>query len=261
MERPSFTRELPARPRQLTWSVPTTYQRGTDVRQPLLLEYYNHLPERRAGDNARQAAQRIRRGLHRFKKEVLSKYNEATLERLLASPDAETRQATVLALGLIGSLRVNGLLAARLHDEDSVVREFADDALWSLWFRADTEENNRELQRLMRLRVNEDSAAEILDGYQALIERAPRFAEAYNQRAIVHFRLGELAKAVSDCEKVLKLNPYHFGAASGLAQCFMKLKKLRAALRSYRRANRINPNLDGVKQVIDSLERMLGEKG
>jgi Tfp pilus assembly protein PilF len=83
----------------------------------------------------------------------------------------------------------------------------------------------------------------------------------YNQRAIAYFRLGDMAKALADCERVLRLNPYHFGAASGMAQCFMKQKKLRAALRMYRRANRINPNLDGVKQVIDSLERMLGEKG
>ena len=36
-------------------------------------------------------------------------------------------------------------------------------------------------------------------------------------------------------------------------------RKLRAALRAYRRAYRINPNLDGVEEVIQSLERMLGE--
>ena len=94
-----------------------------------------------------------------------------------------------------------------------------------------------------------------------LIRKAPRFAEAYNQRAIVHFRMGDFTQSIADCEKVLRLNPYHFGAASGMAQCFMKQKKLRAALRTYRRANRINPNLDGVQQVIESLERMLGEKG
>jgi hypothetical protein len=46
-----------------------------------------------------------------------------------------------------------------------------------------------------------------------------------------------------------------------MAQCFMKQKKLRAALRSYRRANRINPRLDGVREVIESLERTLGEEG
>jgi tetratricopeptide (TPR) repeat protein len=231
------------------------------VRQPLLLQYYNELPDRKAGDSSRQAAHRIRRGLNRFKKEVEARYNEASLERLLVCPDPEARQAAVLALGLTGSMTVNASLSARLHDEDPIVSELAADALWSVWFRADAKENNLELQRLMRLRVDEDAAAEVLGGFRALIDKAPRFAEAYNQRAIVYFRLGDLTKAIADCEKTLRLNPYHFGAANGLAQCFMKQKKLRAALRSYRRAIRINPHLDGVKQVIDSLERMLGEKG
>ncbi len=142
-----------------------------------------------------------------------------------------------------------------------IVSELAADALWSLWFRADSPENNQELHRLMKLPIAGDAAREVLAGYRALVTKAPRFAEAYNQRAIAFYRLGDMAKSIADCEKALRLNPYHFGAASGMAQCFMKQKKLRAALRSYRRANRINPHLDGVKQVIDSLERMLGEKG
>ena len=41
----------------------------------------------------------------------------------------------------------------------------------------------------------------------------------------------------------------------------MKQRKLRAALRCYRRAHRINPNLDGVPEVIHSIERTLGERG
>jgi tetratricopeptide (TPR) repeat protein len=231
------------------------------VRQPLLLRFYDELPDRKAGDTSRQAAYRIRRGLQRFKKNIEASYNEACLERLLDCPHHEARQAAALALGMIGSMTVNASLAARLHDEDAIVSELAADALWSIWFRADVRENNEELQRLMQLRVDGHSAAKVLEGYRALIEKAPRFAEAYNQRAIVYFRLGEMAQAAADCEKTLRLNPYHFGAAGGLAQCFLKQKKLRAALRSYRRANRINPHLDGVKQVIDSLERMLGEKG
>ena len=231
------------------------------MRQPLLLQFYNGLPDRKPGDDSRQAIYRMRRGLSRYKKEVESSYNEATLERLVACSDPEVRQAAVLALGLTGSMNVNARLAARLHDEDPIVSELAADALWSIWFRADTKENNQELQRLMRQRVDASNAAVVLAGFNTLIAKTPRFAEAYNQRGIAYFRLGDLAHSVADCEKVLRLNPYHFGAAGGLAQCFMKQKKLRAALRTYRRANRINPKLDGVRQVIDSLERMLGEKG
>ena len=64
----------------------------------------------------------------------------------------------------------------------------------------------------MHLNVNEDTAPEVLSGFRILLEKAPRFAEAYNQRTIVYFRIGELAKAVADCEKTLRMNPFHFGA-------------------------------------------------
>lgn len=148
-----------------------------------------------------------------------------------------------------------------MRDEDPAVRQLAGDALWSIWFRADSADNTKELQRLIRLDIDSVGAPQVVAEFDALIMRAPGFAEAYNQRAIVHFRTGNYAKAILDCEKVLRLNPCHFGAASGLAQCFMKQKKLRAALRSYRRANRIHPHLDGVLQAIESLEKILGEEG
>src|SRR5262249_49179665 len=122
--------------------------------------------------------------------------------------------------------------------------------------------NNEELQRLRRRseRTRAD-ADELLADFEALLGKAPAFAEAYNQRAILYFRLGEWQHAIADCEHVLKLNPYHFGAASGMAQCMLKLRKFRPALRAYRRAYHINPNLTGLQPVIRSLERMLGEEG
>jgi tetratricopeptide (TPR) repeat protein len=226
------------------------------VRQPLLLQYYQLLP-----DHEGVAAPAFRKGLGKFKRAVEARYNEATLERLLDAPNPDIRQAAVLALGFLGTMSVNPSLARRLHDEDPTVRALTDEALWSLWFRADSPANNEELQRLIRLRVGEHSAEEIEGAFTALIRKSPRFAEAYNQRAVFHFRRGNYAKAISDCEKVLRLNPFHFGAASGLGQCFLRQKKLRAALRTYRRAARINPNLEGVHEAITSLERMLGEEG
>jgi tetratricopeptide (TPR) repeat protein len=158
-------------------------------------------------------------------------------------------------------MKVNAGLASCLHDEDATVCQLAADALWSVWFRADTPENNAELHRLMQLNPDEVGGDAVKAGFDALVRKAPRFAEALNQRALFHFRRGDYARSIADCEKVLRLNPYHFGAASGMGQCFMKQKKLRAALRTYRRANRINPRLEGVRDVIESLERMLGEEG
>lgn len=234
---------------------------GVIVVQPLILQYYQLLPEQRLEEESADWHRQYRKALARFKRSVEARYCEATLERLLFAPQAEVRQAAILALGLSGTIGVNAAVAARLRDEDPVVRQLTADALWSIWQRGDKPEHNHELQRLVQRIAAEADAAEILAGFEALIRKAPRFAEAFNQRAVFHFHRGDFAKAIIDCEKALRLNPYHYGAASGMGQCYMKQKKLRAALRVYRRANRINPNLDSVRETIESLERMLGEEG
>jgi len=228
----------------------------------LVLEFYNELPEKNPGEKASAWARRMHAGLKAFKQRVSERYHEGTLQRLLSSSCDETRQATVLALGMLGSMRVNADLAAMLHDEDTTVRHMASEALWSLWFRADSIENNRELQRLIRLSgMTKTLTNEILISFENLIGKAPTFAEAYNQRAVLYFRLGEWHKSIGDCEQVLRLNPYHFGAAGGMAQCYVKIRKLRPALKAYRRMFRINPNLDGVREAIESLEQLLEEEG
>jgi tetratricopeptide (TPR) repeat protein len=231
------------------------------VAQPLLLQYYQLLPEHRLEDEPADWPREFRRGLAKFKRSVEARYNEATLERLLHSPDGEVRQAAILGLGLIGTIKVNGSVAKALHDEDPTSRQLATDALWSIWQRADSRENNQELQRLMRLVAADGNHEDILTGFEALIRKSPRFAEAYNQRAIFHFQRGDYARAIIDCEKTMKLNFCHFGAACGMGKCFLKQNKLRAALRIFRRAHRINPNLENVREEIVSLERLLGEEG
>src|SRR5437868_3849929 len=104
------------------------------VRDPLLQQYYQLLPGSRADGPQADTTKDFRKGLGRFKRAVAARYNEATLQRLLRWQGAEVRQAAVLALGLVGSMKVNQNLAAALHDEDTTVRRLAGEALWSVWF-------------------------------------------------------------------------------------------------------------------------------
>jgi tetratricopeptide (TPR) repeat protein len=231
--------------------------RGVEVGVALLVEYFDELPQPAPGDSSQAWAAKMQGALETFQEKVKARYSEATLQRLLHSTEVRGRRAAVLALGLLGTMDSNARVAALLHDDDRIVRQLAVDSLWSLWFRADTDGHNRELRRLMS--INEPEKA--LAGFEALIKKAPAYAEAYNQRAILYFRLEEFQRSVADCERVLKLNPHHFGAQSGMAQCYMKLKKPRSALSAYRKALAINPNLDGVEETIHFLENALGEEG
>jgi tetratricopeptide (TPR) repeat protein len=194
--------------------------------------------------------------LDAFKKQVSERYTEGTLLRLVASPDVRSRRAAVFALGLLGSMEANAPLAARLHDEEDVAG-LAADALWSVWFRADSPANNAELERLVRMRDREKALA----GLDRLLEKAPTFAEAHNQRAVVAFRLKQYERALADCERVLRLNPHHFGAQAGVGQCYLQLRKNKLALKAFRNALRINPHLEGVAETVRALENALGEDG
>jgi len=151
----------------------------------------------------------------------------------------------------------NAVVAGMLHDKDRAVRKFAADALLGLWTQADTEAHNQELRRLVEVRDRRRKRA----GLDALINEAPAFAEAFNQRAILHFQNDDWHKSIADCERTLKLNPYHFGAAAGMGRCYLKLGRHRAALKAFRHALRINPGLEEVEETIRALENALGEEG
>ena len=193
--------------------------------------------------------------LRGFRDSIRNNYNEGTLERLLLHPEDAARQAAVLALGLVGSISSNAALAAALKDEDPLVRRFAHDALWEVWFRGVDPEQSWALQQALQL----PDFVEALAALDDLIAMAPEYAEAYNQRAMLYFRRAEYSRSAVDCRSALRLNAYHFGAAAGLGQCCLRMKKPRAALRAFEQALKINPMLNDLEDAVRALQEALGE--
>jgi tetratricopeptide (TPR) repeat protein len=218
--------------------------RGRDDTGSLLGEYF-----RRFLDD---------RDIEAFRDRVDARYSESALCRLLSdSPVVTNRRAAVVALSALGTYaRSNATLGRALRDPDPVVRRLAEDALWSIWFRADTPENNEALlEVIVSARRGDLNRAEALA--TRLIDVAPRFAEAYNQRAIIAFELGRFADSARDCGRVLQLNPYHFGALGGLAQCQLQLDRPAQALEALRRASRLQPYNVGIQDSIRRLAARL----
>jgi tetratricopeptide (TPR) repeat protein len=214
------------------------------------MEMFDRVPEFRPGDDEDLWAAGAREAIRDFRAAVRDRYSEGTLQRVLATASAvKARRAAALALGLTGTPASAAAAAAALHDPDVLVRRFAAETLWELWFRSATEEQTARLRAVV-LEQDPLRARTILD---ELIRVAPGFAEAHNQRAIWHFKRGEFARAVEDCETVLRLNPHHFGAAAGMGQCYLKLNRPRAALRAFRLALAINPDLE-LHDTVRALE-------
>lgn len=206
---------------------------------PMLVEYYTRFLK----DH----------NLEAFRRDVETRYTEGTLCRLLQSTDVRGRRASVLALGLTGGLGANPSVAKALRDVDPTVRALAVNALWAIWGRADSPENNASLDEVQTLLGNA-KFEEAIKKAGRLIARAPKFAEAYNQRAIAFYVTGRLAESAADCKRVLELNPYHFGALSGLGDCQLRLHQRKEAIRTFRRALELQPYSDGLRERVAELE-------
>lgn len=177
----------------------------------------------------------------------------------LQDPDALRRAEAIVWIANRGTPADAPLLHERLRDESPFVRGYAEQGLWLLWSRS----GDADIDRLMA-QGSEDMQAgrydEAIRVFSEVIRRKPGFAEGWNRRATVHYLAGDYTRSIADCDEVLKRNPAHFGALSGLGQIHVKLEHYEQALDWFRRALAVNPNLVGVEDNIRGLEQLLKEK-
>ena len=94
--------------------------------------------------------------------------------------------------------------------------------------------------------------------FTKLIEANPSFTEAWNKRATLRFMLWDFEGSLRDVEKVLTLEPRHFGALSGLGMIHLRLGDPERALKAYEDLVNVFPsNADAVQKII-TLKNYLG---
>lgn len=126
-----------------------------------------------------------------------------------------------------------------------------------IWSHSGSESMDLLLRRGNEALEAEDYSA-ALDHFSALTDHAPGFAEGWNARATTFFLMDEYALSIADVERVLALNPRHFGALSGLALMLEQMGEVELALRALEEVQAINPNRPNVNDAIERLERMTG---
>lgn len=194
-----------------------------------------------------------------FASDVSRRYLQGTLERLAEHEKREVRRAAVLALGFLGDYSCNTTMGRALTDGDRTVRMLADSGIRSVWVRAGGPAEREQLAVVMRL-IAAQHYEEAVRRASQLLDEAGWFAEAWNQRAIAQFSLGRYVESIRDCHQALELNAYHFGAASGMGQAYLRLGNQVSALECFRRALRLNPDLEGVRVQAARLARLVEGK-
>ena len=94
-----------------------------------------------------------------------------------------------------------------------------------------------------------------LDYLDRMVVMKPDFPEAWNKRATVHFLADDYSSAIADIERVLMLEPRHFGALSGLGAIMREIGEKERAIEAYRKALEVDPHLDNVKKALGDLEK------
>ena len=130
--------------------------------------------------------------------------------------------------------------------------------IWARWYQSgDGDVDLLMGQARHTLRLGQHQAAiELVD---EVLELAPKYAEAWNLRALILFNMGRDAESLGDLNRTLALEPRHFGALTGMAHLSMRAQDWTGALKALRAALKIHPFLNE-RKLIPKLEKLAREK-
>jgi tetratricopeptide (TPR) repeat protein len=147
---------------------------------------------------------------------------DALFTQLASAPDAETANAVSNQIWSIWTTPSDPVLAARMRDV-------------------------MEARALLDLQ----SGIALLD---QLVIDYPDYAEGWNQRATLRYMIGDFEASIADCDKVLELEPRHYGALSGRALMYLQMGKRSLALRDMQAALALHPFLSE-RQLFPELQQ------
>jgi tetratricopeptide (TPR) repeat protein len=96
--------------------------------------------------------------------------------------------------------------------------------------------------------------------FDAIVDKAPNFAEGWNKRATIHYMMHNYHASLADIDKTLELEPQHFGALAGLGLVNLELDRDEAALDAFERVLRVDPQSQSAKQNVEFVKQRIKDK-
>ncbi len=142
-----------------------------------------------------------------------------------------------------------GALKAAPDDETAKAIE---QRIWALWMHSRSDTTNLLMTRVQKA-VEEkdlDLALKLLD---AIVKIKSDYVEAWNRRATIYYLKKDYGRSLADIREVLRREPRHFGALTGLGLILQDIGDDRQALEVYRRALAVYPRLERVPDIVKTL--------
>ncbi|GIL71254.1 hypothetical protein Vretimale_2873 [Volvox reticuliferus] len=133
----------------------------------------------------------------------------------------------------------------------------AEKAMWAIFMRARDPRINELMVEGCAYMQSPGTYGKAMETFNQIIQLQPSFAEGYNKRATVHYLMGRYEDSILDCQLVLQMQPYHFGAASGMGLCLLQLSRLPEAVAAFESALSIHPGMANIKRFATDLRRRI----
>ena len=96
--------------------------------------------------------------------------------------------------------------------------------------------------------------------FDAIVAKAPKFAEGWNKRATIHYLMGNYEASLADIDRTLELEPRHFGALAGLGLVNVSMERDEAALDAFERVLKVDPQSRSAKENIEFVKQRIKDK-
>jgi tetratricopeptide (TPR) repeat protein len=125
--------------------------------------------------------------------------------------------------------------------------------IWAVWAISRSDTTNLLMTRVRTAfeKHDVDLALKLLD---AVVKINPDYVDAWNRRATIYFTKKDYGRALADLREVLKREPRHFGALSGLGLILQDIGDDKQALDIYRRVLAIYPRMERVPEIVRKLQ-------
>jgi tetratricopeptide (TPR) repeat protein len=151
-----------------------------------------------------------------------------------------------------GTLNLDRLFEALKVAPDNESAKYVENRIWAMWVATDSDTTT-----LLMSRVKAAVDAKDIDlGIKlltAIINIKPDYLEAWNRRATLYYQKKDFEDSLSDIHEVLKREPRHFGALSGLGMIMQEIGDDKHALDAFRRALAVHPHLERIPDLVKQL--------
>ncbi|WP_018235576.1 hypothetical protein [Ensifer sp. BR816] len=109
--------------------------------------------------------------------------------------------------------------------------------------------------------ITDEKKPVALDILDQVIALAPNYVEGWNRRATLHFQMGNYRKSMSDINRVLAIEPRHFGAIAGMATMLEAAGRNELALRAWQQFLDLYPSDRKAQEQFGELaEKLAGSR-